>query len=464
MLYCCFRRIKCALLAFSAIASLAAVAGTSTAELKFGVCSDLHLGPWNKGEYFERACRWWKNAGVDAIVIAGDLADCGDLESVGYVRDAIGKTFGDKWPEVLVCWGNHDFGGNAKLLTKENKERVLRDWFRMGETAFPTYLKKVKGYTFIGSHFQDWRGVQDLDAFLTAHADETRGPKPFFYFQHPHPYGTCYSPWVWGQDDGKSTAALARHPNAVVFSGHSHVPLTDERSVWQGAFTSVGTASMSFAGLPSGRENGRDAGPGSRLPALEVGWAHHALLATVYADRIVLERREFQFSPEGDELGAPWVVPLDGTRPFAFDKRAAAEVAPAFAADARMTVTRRKGPRRDAKLPEEDQWLVTFPTARAHEGRPRAYDYEVTAVCQVDDVEKRIVKRVWSKWCFLEEQRDPEAECVFGVAELPPPGDVACSCDKFRGTVRFEVRPAGPFGKLGAPLVSETYPRGVCKP
>ena len=37
------------------VLALASGANAETAELKFGVCSDLHLGPWNRGEYFERA-------------------------------------------------------------------------------------------------------------------------------------------------------------------------------------------------------------------------------------------------------------------------------------------------------------------------------------------------------------------------------------------------------------------------
>ena len=45
-------------------------------------------------------------------------------------------------------------GGQPDRLTRENKEFVLRDWFKMGETTYPTYLRKVKGYVFIGNHFR----------------------------------------------------------------------------------------------------------------------------------------------------------------------------------------------------------------------------------------------------------------------------------------------------------------------
>jgi len=78
-----------------------------------------------------------------------------------------------------------------------------------------------------------------IAAFLESHRDELAGSKPFFYTQHFHPKGTCSAPWAWGEDKGYSTAALSAFPNAVSFTGHSHTPITDDRTLWRGAFTSV---------------------------------------------------------------------------------------------------------------------------------------------------------------------------------------------------------------------------------
>lgn len=46
---------------------------------------------------------------------------------------------------------------------------------------------------------------------------------------------------------------------AFAFSGHSHTSLTDERSVWRGAFTSIGTSSLSYVCLDGPRENSHGA-------------------------------------------------------------------------------------------------------------------------------------------------------------------------------------------------------------
>ena len=105
--------------------------------------------------------------------------------------------------------------------------------------------------------------------------------------QHPHPRGTVHGPEVWGQDDGECAKALSNLSNAIVFSGHSHTSLVDGKSVWQGAFTSVGCGSLRYIDSPGGR----------------LYECRQGQLVTVYEDRIVLSRREFEADvPLGDDL------------------------------------------------------------------------------------------------------------------------------------------------------------------
>ena len=108
-----------------------------------------------------------------------------------------------------------------------------------------------------------------------------------------------------------------------------------------------------------------------------------------------------------------------------------------------------------SKKDEQREWVVTFPTALAQGGRPRALEYEVTAVCDSWDFEKRQTKRVWSERFMQPFDKDPKGYCVFADKELPPVLGA--------GRVRFEVRPVSPFGKTGEPLVSEPFERAVKK-
>ena len=132
--------------------------------------------------------------------------------------------------------------------------------------------------------------------------------KVFFHVQHPHVKGTVYGGNVWGQDNGASFAALSKYPQAVSFSGHSHTPLENEQSIWQGAFTAVGTASLRYISIssyrstqfPRGYENGKAAkgakgDAGAKVMASEVYHTdlHQGLFVRVYSDRIVFSRREF---------------------------------------------------------------------------------------------------------------------------------------------------------------------------
>ena len=90
------------------------------------------------------------------------------------------------------------------------------------------YAKQVKGYTFIGGH---WGFHQNIEKFMDEYKSKLDPNLPFFYAQHPHPKDTIYGPWAWGHDNGASTRAFSKTPNAIVFTGHSHYPLTDESGI-----------------------------------------------------------------------------------------------------------------------------------------------------------------------------------------------------------------------------------------
>ncbi|MCR5149961.1 MAG: hypothetical protein K6B52_01895, partial [Clostridiales bacterium] len=75
-----------------------------------------------------------------------------------------------------------------------------------------------------------------------AAADDPK--KPIFVFQHPHIQDTVYGSIAWG-DDGL-TDILISYPQVIDFSGHSHAPINDPRSIHQRHFTCLGTGSLSY--------------------------------------------------------------------------------------------------------------------------------------------------------------------------------------------------------------------------
>jgi hypothetical protein len=68
--------------------------------------------------------------------------------------------------------------------------------------------------------------------------------RPIFFFQHPHISGTVVGSINWSNDD--LVAILMHYPQVINFSGHSHAPVNDPRSIHQEHFTSLGCGTLSY--------------------------------------------------------------------------------------------------------------------------------------------------------------------------------------------------------------------------
>ena len=276
----------------------------------------------------------------------------------------------------------------------------------------------------------------DIGRFLEDRRTELEGAKPFFYVAHVHPYGTV-GEMCSSYDYGASTAALSKFPNAIALTGHSHSTLTDERMLWQGSFTSIGTASLGYIIPYSGRENGHGAGIGGtgreQMPELPLGECRQGLFATVYGNAVVFER--IDFANEEKKLGNDWVVTVPADGSLALAHRAATVRVPEFADGASIATMRRVG--KDRQGHDTDQIVVEFPAATVG---GRVLDYEVSGSFRVRDVEGKVVRRVFSRHYGSAPEIDVDrCSCVFARDEFPVSGNVV-----------FTVRPVDSFGRFGA--------------
>ena len=228
--------------------------------LRFGMMSDVHIGGKPDAvETTEKVLRWFASENVDAVLCAGDVAHSGLISELEKFAAVWYKVFpGGRAPdgrkvELMISTGNHDvdaWGGRWKNFTEEEmlakrfcyKDNPEKTWQRLfGQKWEIIWRREVKGYTFIGSQ---WSSLKPpIEKYMKEHAQEFASSKPFFYCQHQAPRGTChgsYSAALSGDDLGETVRALSPFPNAVAFSGHSHCAISDERTVWQGAFTSIG--------------------------------------------------------------------------------------------------------------------------------------------------------------------------------------------------------------------------------
>ena len=473
----------------------------ATPRLRFGVVSDIHITKVGADEKmsafgnnltFRHTLEWFRDQNVDAVVIAGDMADNGMVEQLEAVAQAWYAVFPeDRYPdgrpvEKVFVLGNHDYHGYlygdyaAKRYPDmdERVKHVLRSdfatrWKRIFHEDYTRFYRKtIKGYDFLGQHWDDGKGMEtghgscdfgaELQTFLDAKGKTLDPSLPFFYVQHPHPKDTCYGPWAWGHDSGKVTKALSACPNAIAFSGHSHYTLTDERSVWQGAFTSVGTSSLRYTGMPydehppagyentvSGVRNGWKIDAAKMMAQFSRGDCRQGMLWSVYDDCIVVRRREFLSNLD---LGDDWVLPLPAAepRPFAFAERARKFRAPAFPAGARLKVSvvkakNRGGRSKDGKeeIPavEKEAFKVVAPPVAA-DRNARLYELEFAAESRDGTKRTKLVVPEGFNHALGHRKAASSSFCVFGR-------------DEIAGDVRFTVTPVNCFGARGTPLVSD---------
>jgi len=269
--------------------------GEAAAEplVKFGFLSDAHVNPMTPYalKAFEAALKRFAAIGVDAVVSGGDLLDMGTCEEMQMAVDAWRRVFpegraNDGRPVTpFFVWGNHDYmqasymrrmspaqlkGAFPRTLIAEKD----RWWRELTGDGFPgeVFHRKIRGVSFVGAH---WGHENQSAAWMTAHANEIDMAQPFIHVQHPHPART-----VCGDPNGPETvrAFLARHPNSLSLSGHSHYPLNGKHAYWHKSFTAL-TGSVPSA---------------------------HTSVISVYADRFVIAPYDMKTNTALPE----WVAPL----------------------------------------------------------------------------------------------------------------------------------------------------------
>ena len=243
-----------------------------------------------------------------------------------------------------------------------------------------------------------------------------------------------------GWENGKTTDVLKNYPNALAICGHGHANAADELCLWQNEFTAMQIPSLNFCCTRPGRENGyNNVDTDAIMPKGEIRKSWQGMFGTMYADRFVVERRDFL---NGMPLGPDWVIPLpspDGS--LRTKVRTKRSIPPTFADGAKVSVSEGIVVNRAKK--STDAVIVSFPVAHATAQMPRAFDYVVTAK-KCGKVVKE--KFVFSKGQFWADEKDTQAVgCAFAKTDLP---------DDWRTSVSFSVAPRDSFGNRGREISS----------
>ena len=151
-------------------------------KLRVGIISDVHIGfdghndpkyyghLGKIGYYGEMQKEWWrytlcwfKNRGVDLILVPGDMSNACDYDGthgggtvlsrkeIGELKEIFDEVFSGTSTELMCIYGNHD---NRVQLQEKLNGGDCEHWKDVfGEEYSPIVKKEIGGYTFIGAHW-----------------------------------------------------------------------------------------------------------------------------------------------------------------------------------------------------------------------------------------------------------------------------------------------------------------------
>ena len=179
-------------------------------------------------------------AGIDGFFGLGDFSSVGNEPDYANFVETLKEHVRPETPVVNIH-GNHEF-----------KNDNYREYFIQHFGYEPNTVTEINGFSCIA--FSGERGATEwtytekslkwLSDSIAAAEKKTTDGRAIFVFQHPHPWGTVYGSTIWGNP--QLNVILNGHPNIVDFSGHSHYPMNDPRSINQTSYTAIGCGAMEY--------------------------------------------------------------------------------------------------------------------------------------------------------------------------------------------------------------------------
>ncbi|MDR3227976.1 MAG: metallophosphoesterase [Puniceicoccales bacterium] len=215
----------------------AAPAAPSAAPLRFACISDTHIGHGKAAQFTARALQVLATkAPLDRLFVVGDITN----SATNAEYDKLLAIFRDpaNFPAnipVRFITGNHDY--------HSRRDPLAYYLHRVGQPH--NEYTQIKGFPFISVGMTGSRTPivynKETREFLRKHLADAAAKfpgKPIFVFAHIPAPATCYGSRHWHAANHLD-GIFDKYPQAILFSGHSHAPLTNHTSIWQGTFTAV---------------------------------------------------------------------------------------------------------------------------------------------------------------------------------------------------------------------------------
>jgi hypothetical protein len=280
-------------------------------------------------------------AGVDGFFGLGDFSSVG---GEGDYANYAATLHEHVRPETTLTniHGNHEF-----------KDDNYREYFIKYFGHDPDTVTEINGFSCIA--FSGERGITEwtftpkslrwLSGSIKA-AEKKADGKPVFVFQHPHPWGTVYGSTYWS--DPEINLVLNGHTSVVDFSGHSHFPMNDPRSIIQTSYTCVGCGAMATF------ETDKDYLPGQHPD----GYDPAAQMCVIEADNDGSVRIR-GYDLLSDTFFCDWYIDnVNNREDYAYTYRnmRAHDSKPVFPADTAATAAKN----------ENGEWVISFTEAKSN--------------------------------------------------------------------------------------------------
>ena len=252
---------------------------------------------------------------IDFCIGAGDLVDNPRGDTYLQLEKFKSIYSSHMSAPLFYCFGDrHDlmWGGENEAEVIEKFYNTFKDDSFSFDVDKDCILKGNRHAVVNGYHFIALEPCQRIPVLYSAETkewlsnilDSVDEDKYVFVMTHPMIKGTCYGSMHgigWATEE--LTPILSKHSNAVVFCGHLHHPINDERSIMQTDFTAVGCGAVKYMAIEQGGFEEMSS-PATMIDCNFVSSGHLCEVDVNGALRIT--RLDFSFDKEIKE---PWIIP-----------------------------------------------------------------------------------------------------------------------------------------------------------
>ncbi|MBE6540867.1 MAG: hypothetical protein E7672_00245 [Ruminococcaceae bacterium] len=220
--------------------------------VRFVAATDQHYDGSNEGkaehigrifdDMYEYSANHESYNNLDAVFFLGDTVTPGTVEIYEDFFGIVDEHVREE-TTVRVILGNHEF---------DNTPDAVENLLQVSGYDSPDAHLEINGYHFLllstskDTNGKDYNNVQRYwlrNKLKEADESDPTESKPIFVIQHMPVSGTIYDS-AWARDSLRPI--LTGYHQVIDLSGHSHYPVNDPRSFWQGSYSAFGCGTMSF--------------------------------------------------------------------------------------------------------------------------------------------------------------------------------------------------------------------------